>query len=115
MVVGADGLAQVDLVIPQGTTFSVQLVHKDDEGRVIDHSTSTADLSVKARGGRQLNLSDCCTCTSQGVYVLMPPSRTERLPLGRLLWDVMVTTSGGEVVRLAYGTVRVVDTYAKDE
>lgn len=115
MVVGADGLAHVDLVIPQGTTFSVQLVHKDGEGRVIDHSASTADLGIKMKWGRQFDLSDCCTCTAQGVYVLMPPSRTEKLPLGKLLWDIMVTTSGGEVVRLAYGTVRVVDTYAKDE
>ena len=40
---------------------------------------------------------------------------TEPLPLGKLAWDLIATTALGEQVRICYGNVNIVDTYALDE
>ena len=113
--IGSKGLAEVNIVLPQSTSLTFNVVHKDDGGDVVDHSASTANMAFQSKDKKvKYDLDDCVTCSSDAVYVAIPASVSENLPLGKLNWDMIVTTQLGEQTRLCYGTVTVVDTYALD-
>lgn len=116
MEIGSKGLAEVNLTIPQDTSLTFDVVHKTDSGEVIDHSGSTVHMAFQTKDKKTTYVMDsCCSATSELIRVSIPASMTETLPLGKMLWDMIVTTSLGEQVRVCYGTVNVVDTYALDE
>lgn len=120
MEIGSNGLKEVNLTIPQGTSLTFDIVHEDDEGNVIDHSESTAFMAFqrKDKGTGTVTTYDmdsCCTCTSEYIRVSIRADATESMPLGRMSWDIIVETLFGERIRLCYGNVSIVDTYALDE
>ena len=115
MKIGAAGLAEVDLVIPQGTTLAFEVTHTDEDGQTIDHSASTAALAIAGNDGAGIASWDSyVTCSATVITVSVPASATAALPLGKMLWDLMVSMANGQVLRLAYGACTVVDTYALD-
>lgn len=114
--IGSKGLAEVNLVIPQDTSLTFDVVHKDDSGNVIDHSGSTIHMALQSKDKRTTWVMDsCCAATSERIRVSIPATMTESLPLGKMNWDMIVTTQLGEQVRVCYGIATVVDTYALDE
>lgn len=116
MDIGGKGLEEVNLTIPQGTSLTFTVIHKDDQGQVIDHSGSTAAMALQTKDKKSTHDMDaCCTCAESGIYVSLPASATDALPLGKYNWDLIVTQSNGAVVRLCYGIAQVVDTYALDD
>ena len=116
MDIGSKGLAQVNLIIPQSTSLTFTVVQKDGEGAVIDLSNATAAMALQTRDTETTyDLDACCTCTDEGVYVAIPASVTEDIPLGKYNWDLIVTMANGTVTRLCYGSASIVDTYALDE
>lgn len=116
MEIGSKGLCEVNLVIPQATSLTFDVVHKADGGEVIDHSQSTAHMAFQSKDKKTTWVMDsCCSCTDERIRVTIPASMTESLPLGKLVWDLIVSTALGEQVRMCYGQVSVVDTYAMDE
>ena len=116
MEIGSKGLAEVNLVIPQSTSLPFSIVHKGEDGNLVDHSQSTARMAFQTKDkATTIDLSKCCTCGAEGVSVNIPASVTSNLSVGKMVWDMIVDTQAGESLRLAYGTVTVVDTYAKDE
>ena len=115
MDIGSKGLCEVNLTIPQSTSLNFTVVHKDEAGDVVDHSGSTAKMAFQSRdGATTYDLSDCCACTSQAIAVNIPKSVTDGLPLGKLVWDMIVQTQSGGSVRMCYGAVSIIDTYALD-
>ena len=48
MDIGGKGLEEVNLTIPQGTSLTFTVIHKDDQGQVIDHSGSTAAMALQS-------------------------------------------------------------------
>jgi len=114
MDIGSEGLSQVNLIIPQGTSLSFEVNHKDDSGDPVDHTASTCKMAFKAKDGTVYDLSDCCTGTATGISVSIPGGKTVDIPVGKLNWDVIVSTTDGESLRMAYGTVKMIDTYALD-
>lgn len=113
--IGSKGLAEVNLVIPQSTSLTFKVVHKDDDGNVVDHSSSTANMAFQSKDGKtSYDLDDCVTCSSDAIHVAIPASVSGSLPLGKLVWDIIVTEQIGVKTRLCYGSVSVVDTYALD-
>ena len=110
--IGSKGLQEVNLTIPQGTSLTFDVKHKDEDGHAVDHSQSTAKMAFK--GSETIQLDTCCACGATGVSVAIPASMTVDMPLGKMNWDMMVTTSQGEVIRMAYGKVSIIDTYAND-
>ena len=112
--IGSKGLTEINIVIPQGTTLDFSVDHKDADGRAVDHTESTVKMAFQTKGGETTDLSEYCTGTYKGVEVSLPAEVTLGLPLGKLVWDMIVTTEGGASLRLAYGRVEVVDTYALD-
>ena len=116
MEIGSKGLVEANIILPQSTSLTFDVVHKSDEGDVIDHSESTAHMAFQSKDRKTTWVMDsCCTCTAERIRVTIPASMTESLPIGKLVWDLIVTTALGEQVRLCYGQVQVVDTYALDE
>lgn len=116
MEIGSKGLVEANITIPQSTSLTFDIVHKDDEGNVIDHSGSTAHMAFQSKDKKTTyDMDSCCACTADRIRVTIPASMSDDLPLGKLLWDIIVTTAFGEQIRLCYGTVNVVDTYALDE
>lgn len=115
MNIGSKGLTEVDLIIPQSTSLTFDITHYDMDGKSVDHTASVVNMAFQSRDGTEtIDLDEYCEGTSTGVHVFLPPSVSENLPLGKMLWDMIVTMSSGEQVRMAYGTVTIVDTYALD-
>lgn len=115
MDIGSKGLVEVNLILPQATTLTFDVVHKDDGGAVIDHSGSTARMAMQTKTHFTYHLDECCTCTAEYIRVSIPASITESMPLGKMPWDMIVTTTYGDQIRLCYGTANIVDTYSLDE
>lgn len=114
--IGGKGLVEVNLTIPQGTSLAFTIVHKDEEGNVIDHSQSEISMAFQSKdGATTYDLSQYCTGSASGVSASIPANYTEGLPKGKLVWDIFAAMDGGGTYRLAYGGVTVVDTYALDE
>ncbi len=116
MEIGAKGLVEANIILPQSTSLTFDVVHKDESGEVIDHSGSTAHMAFQTRdAATTYDLDACCACSAERIRVMIPASTSETLPLGRMNWDLIVETAFGEQIRLCYGTANVVDTYALDE
>lgn len=114
--IGEKGLVEVNLTIPQGTSLAFTIVHKDEEGNVIDHSQSAVHTAFQSKdGSTTYDLSRYSTGTVNGIESFIPASYSATLPKGKLVWDMIVAADGGETLRLAYGNVSIVDTYALDK
>lgn len=113
MDIGSKGLLNADLIIPQSTSLNFHVVHKDESGNVIDHSASVCKMALQ-RKGQTYDLSECCTPGAQNITVTIPASVSSGIKLGAYAWDMIVTTTSGDVIRLIYGNASVVDTYALD-
>ena len=116
VVLGSEGLLEADIILPQSTSLTFDVIHKDKDGNVYDHSSSTAHMAFQTKDGKTTYVMDsCCSCAADKIRVTIPASMSEALPLGKLVWDLIVITALGEQVRICYGNVKVVDTYAMDE
>lgn len=116
MEVGGKGLANVDLTIPQGCSLDFAITHTDEEGNPVDHTGSTLYMAFQQKDGTgTVDLSQCCAGTATGINVVIPAAATEELALGKMVWDLIAEMQGGDTVRIAYGNVSIVDTYALDE
>ena len=115
MEIGSKGLANADLIIPQETTLIFRVVQKDEEGNVIDHSGSICHMAFQSKDKSQTwDMSNCCSPRADYIGVEIPPTATEDMPTGKVLWDLIVTTAAGENIRMLYGSAQIVDTYALD-
>lgn len=114
--IGDKGLSEVNLTIPQATSLLFDVIHKGDDDSVIDHSESTAKMAFQAKDKKQTwQLDNCVDCEVEKIRIKIPASITEELPIGKMLWDLIITTNIGEQIRMCYGQVTIVDTYAFDE
>lgn len=64
-------------------------------------------------GSLFVDLDDCVELGADKITVSIPASVSKGLPIGKLNWDLFVTSSSR--TRMCYGTVTVVDTYARDD
>ena len=112
--IGSKGLAEVNLTIPQSTSLTFDIIHKTESGDVVDHSQSTAKMAFQASNTTYV-LDSCCSCDVDKIRVSVPGSMTGTMPVGKMAWDLIVSTSLGEQIRICYGKVAIVDTYAFDE
>ena len=113
MKVGGKGLEEVTLTIPQSTSLYFEVIHKDEQGHTVDHSLSVAHMAFQTYDKKtSYDLSQYVTCSATKIAINLPASLS--LPLGNMLWDLIVETVSGGVVRLCYGSVSIVDTYSLD-
>ena len=65
MQIGNKGLEKVNLIIPQWTTLTFDIVHKTEEGDVIDHSNSDIHMKFESEDGSLVHdLSSRCQTRS---------------------------------------------------
>ena len=114
VIIGEEGLEKGTLIIAQNASRIFDITHEDAEGNVIDHSQSTAKMAVQSKKGHW-QMDECVTCAADKIRVSIPPSVTKEIPAGKHNWDIFVTTSQGEQIRLVFGEAKVCDTYAMDE
>ena len=119
-VIGNEGLIEAKLILPQATTRTFDIVHTTEEGTVIDHSSSIPHMAFQYKDKKlnkkiTYNLDSCCSCLSDKIRVTIPANITETLPLVKMKWDIILETALGEQIRMIYGDVEVVDTYALDD
>lgn len=112
---GSDGLLEADLVIPQGTTFACAVEHVSADGSPVDHDGCEAFLRVIDKAKATHDLGGHVTFDGGDILVELPPEATRALALGNGRYDLMLRNPTGEVVRVLYGAVSVVDTYAMDD
>lgn len=113
--IGSSGLLEADLIIPQGTTFTCAVEHVDSDGNPIDHEGCEAFLRIVDKGSGVHDLGEYVSFDGGNMLVELTPSVTRALALGNGRYDLMVRNPTGEVVRVLYGAVSVVDTYAMDD
>lgn len=115
MQIGNKGLEKVNLIIPQWTTLTFDIVHKTEEGDVIDHSNSDIHMKFESEDGSLVHdLSSRCRADSEKIRVSIEQADTGSLPIGKMNWDIIVETPFQESIRIVYGSVEIVDTYALD-
>lgn len=115
IVIGSDGLANVDMIIPQGTTLYFTIDHKDDQGNPVDHENSIFEIAVETTDKqRTYDWSSYCEYDSGLIVIDIPAEASEALSVGTYLWDLFVTMESGDVIRMAYGKVKIRDTYVPD-
>lgn len=116
MDIGAKGLLKANLIVPQGTSLGFSVTHTDEDGNVIDHSGSTCHMALQKKGGVEVaDWSSYCTGSATGITVAIPDNATTSITAGmQMVWDLIVTDSGGASTRLIYGDAQVVDTYSLD-
>lgn len=112
---GSSGLLEADLIIPQGTTFACAIEHMDSEGHGIDHTGCTAYMRIIDKTKEEHDVGEYITFDGDEVLLELPPEVTNGIAIGSGRYDIMIEGPTGEVVRLLYGSVNVVDTYAMDE
>lgn len=113
--IGKKGLAEVNLVIPQGASLAFAVIHKDAAGEVVDHTTSDIRMALQSKDGKDTyDMSEYCTGDDESITVDVPPHVTAELPKGKLVWDMFAEMASGASIRLAFGSASVVDTYALD-
>ena len=114
-VIGSDGY-EADMIINQGCSLNFTVLHKDNQGNVINHSGSRGKIafSPKERKKGSIVIKDAITCTASNIYVDLVPEDTWQLSPGNYDWDLIVEMANSEVVRLVFGDAKVNDTYALD-
>lgn len=115
VTLGANGLLEANLIIPQSTTFACAIEHTDKEGNPIDHSGYTAYMRVIDKAKTEHDIGDTVSFEGTDVLIEIPSETTEQFAIGNGKYDVMIEDPSGRVVRLLYGGVTIVDTYSLDD
>lgn len=114
VTIGSRGLVNADLVLVQDVSFSATFVHETSEGEPIDHDGWQVWCRVQG-GALDLDLSDRVTFGEDGAIVLaIPDEQTATIPAGSYCWDMIAEDATGYATRIAWGNVRVYDSYARD-
>lgn len=118
MELGNEGLVEANLTIPQSTSLGFDLVVVDDAGDPVDLTGSDIHMRFQYHGKKidiDRVMDHCCSYVGGAIKVFVPGTETATMPVGTFNWDIIVDTALGESVRICYGDVRIIDTYAKDE
>jgi hypothetical protein len=103
--------AKYDLTMDQGATFNRTLTLKDDTSTVVDLTGNTfaGQIRTSALSGTIAGTFDfVVTNASGGVFTWkMTAANTALLPAQQCVYDVEMTQSSGDVIRLLEGYVNI--------
>ncbi len=114
VTIGSRGLVNADLVLVQEVSFSVTFVHETTDGEPIDHTGWSAWCRIQ--GGRvDLDISNRVSFGKDGtISLIIPDDTTATIPVGSYNWDLIVEDNTSFATRIAWGTCRVYDSWARD-
>ena len=115
MNIGSAGLEKGNLILNQGCSLDFTIEHRNELGNLINHSGSTAKFLIQ--DSRKRVVADLSTAVSPGsssIVVNIPASATAAIPVGMYNYDIIITMSSGDVIRMLYGQAIVNDTISMD-
>lgn len=101
---------KANIVIDQGTTFSVDLDLTDQNGDIMNLSDYTANSQMRKwyTSSNAINFSTSINATSGQITLSLSSNQTNSLTAGRYVYDVELTeTNTGAISRVVEGIVTV--------
>lgn len=111
--IGSKGLINADLVLVQEVSFSCSFIHEDSEGNPIDHTGWSKWCRIEGRSDYDLT-GNVAFGEDGAIDLSIPDTLTAEIPTGTYRWDLIVEDELGYSTRIAYGSVSVYDSYARD-
>lgn len=102
--------ARANLIIDQGTTFEVSINISNEDSSPIDLTNYTAASKVRKHYSSRNSVPFTVTITnaSEGLITLsMSSATTSLLTAGRYVYDVEITSSSENIIRVLEGQVTV--------
>lgn len=105
-------VSTVNLVIQKGTYFEETffLAAEDGIGLNLSGSTATCKLRKHPTAGIAHTFSTTTTVVDSTVKITMIPDKTKELPSGRCVYDVVLSSPGGNSTKVLEGNVIVQET-----
>ena len=99
----------INIVIPQGTTFSETFTSTESDGSITNLTgyTGTASLKKWYGSSTKTDFSVSITVGTGEVAITLTSGQTSSLDPGRYYYDVRLQSSGGSVSRLVEGMALV--------
>lgn len=114
MDIGSNGLIQLDLIIPRGTSFEFSIELQDESGEYVSLEDATFKMVFEC-DYMAFDVSRFVTGTSKGLSVSIPFETTKPFKIGVMQWDCLVYTSDTDCFRIAYGKVKIVNTVSDED
>ena len=114
MDIGSNGLIQLDLIIPRGTSFEFSIELQDESGEYVSLEDATFKMAFK-QDYQPFDVSRFVTGNAKGLSVSIPFKTTKIFPICVMQWDCLVYTSDTDCFRIAYGKVKIVDTVSDED
>ena len=109
MDIGSNGLIQLNLIIPRGTSFDFDIELQDESGEYVSLENATFKMTFK-QDYQPFDMSKYVSGTAKGLSVSIPFESTIEFPTCTMQWDLLVYTSETDCFRMAYGKVKIVAT-----
>lgn len=105
-------VSAVNLVIQKGTYFeeTFSLSAEDSSGLNLTNQIATAKLRKHPTAGIAYTFSTTVTVSDSTVKISMQPSITANLPSGRCVYDIILTSSNGNISKVVEGNILVQET-----
>jgi hypothetical protein len=106
-----------DIIIEQGATFRRVITWKDANGTAINLTGYTAKMQVRERVGSSTVVLECSSANgritlggSAGTITIVAQDEITAplTPMPKAVYDLELTSAGGEVTRLLRGGVEIV-------
>lgn len=99
---------KVNLVIDQGTTYSVDFEVKDANNEIVDLTNYTGAGQIRKHYTSNTAVSFTVNAYSNGVVrAALTANQTSSLSEGRYVYDIELTDIGSEVSRIVEGIITV--------
>lgn len=97
---------QINLLVDQGTTYSVNLEVKDANGDLVNLTGYTGAGQIRKQYTSNSAVSFSVNVSSNGtVTASLSANQTSSLDQGRYVYDIELTNSLGEVSRIVEGLI----------
>ena len=103
-----------DFVVPQGVTYPVKMRYLDANDAVIDLSGYSVQAQLRKQYDQAVADVDCTIANGKAFLDVdnyfgftLSPSDTSALAATTYFFDIIVTSSGGDVTRAMEGTISI--------
>lgn len=105
-------VSAVNLVIQKGTYFEETFSLTAEDGGPLNLTNNVATAKIKKHPTAEVSypFSTTLTVAESTVKIVMQPAVTSTLPSGRCVYDLVLTSSSGNVSKVVEGNVIVQET-----
>ena len=104
-------MAQANIVIPQGSTFTTYLTLTDDDGVALDLTDYSAFGQIRkwytSSSYVNFTVSIPAPATDGNIYIALTANATANMTPGRYVYDIETRDAGNNTTRVVEGIVTV--------